>query len=669
MPYSIQTKDGITIQNIPDDIPRDSQVLKDRVAKIRAENSQPKQPERSTAKGLADAAVRGGGPIAAGAVLGAAAGAPFAGVGAIPGAAAGAGAAALATFVGDPVTRAVNKLFGTSLSTPSEAIGHLMEKAGIGEAETPLERVVQAGAGGAAGASGIAAGAGQLANVAANAGRTNTAAVLGKLAAQPGLQAVSGAGAGTASQVTAENGGGTLAQLAASLAGGLAAPAAVSSAARLASVRNSAIPAEQKAIIDAGKSNNVPVLTSDVLPPESFMSKSLQSVGERIPVAGTGPVRAAQQQAREGSVAAIASQYGKPDYEAIVSSLKGKVGNIKKAAGRVINKAGQNLDTAGPVAPVKTTQAIDDAISKLSRSEVYSPASAPYLQELTDLKATFAGNPTYTNLRESRTALREVMDSVDSVGRSQLPSRTKALFANVYSALKNDMDDFAQANLSQSQLDKLNKANIVYGETAGLLKNTRLKNVLDKGDVKPEVVKSIVFNGQPSEMKTLYESLGTTGRRNVRAAVIDDAASKSVLANGDINPNRFGVELAKADKRLDAFFKGDERDAVKGLTRLLQVTRRGQDAALAPTNGSSAIPYALGAGAIANLAGTLVAGATTGGLARFYESKGVRDMLLKLSNTPRNTPQEGDLLRKLAASAKAAQQQQEAEASRGRPAP
>lgn len=36
MPYSITTKDGITIQNIPDDVPSDSPELKARVAKIRA---------------------------------------------------------------------------------------------------------------------------------------------------------------------------------------------------------------------------------------------------------------------------------------------------------------------------------------------------------------------------------------------------------------------------------------------------------------------------------------------------------------------------------------------------------------------------------------------------------------------------------------------------------
>lgn len=41
MPYQIKTKDGITIRNIPDDVASDSQVLKDRVAAIRAGNMAP----------------------------------------------------------------------------------------------------------------------------------------------------------------------------------------------------------------------------------------------------------------------------------------------------------------------------------------------------------------------------------------------------------------------------------------------------------------------------------------------------------------------------------------------------------------------------------------------------------------------------------------------------
>lgn len=44
MPYAITTRDGITIQNIPDDVPPDSPVLKDRVASLRAQ----KQPDMAS---------------------------------------------------------------------------------------------------------------------------------------------------------------------------------------------------------------------------------------------------------------------------------------------------------------------------------------------------------------------------------------------------------------------------------------------------------------------------------------------------------------------------------------------------------------------------------------------------------------------------------------------
>ena len=45
MPYSIETKDGIVINNIPDDIPHDAPELKARVAQVRAGNLQSSQPK------------------------------------------------------------------------------------------------------------------------------------------------------------------------------------------------------------------------------------------------------------------------------------------------------------------------------------------------------------------------------------------------------------------------------------------------------------------------------------------------------------------------------------------------------------------------------------------------------------------------------------------------
>ena len=52
MPYSIITRDGIQINNIPDDIPRDSDILKQRVEEARLQFEQPQQPEEQEGSGF-----------------------------------------------------------------------------------------------------------------------------------------------------------------------------------------------------------------------------------------------------------------------------------------------------------------------------------------------------------------------------------------------------------------------------------------------------------------------------------------------------------------------------------------------------------------------------------------------------------------------------------------
>ena len=225
MPYSITTKDGITINNIPDDVPSDSPDLKARVAAIRAGGGAgtPEQQElpETTATGLAGAATRGLAPIAAGAALGAAAGAPLAGVGAIPGALAGAGAAGLAQLVGDPLVSGINNLLGTRYKAPSDAMADLLTRLGVPQADTEAERIVQSIASGAAGSGGIAA-AGQAIQRLAGPASQTLQKVGEFLGAGPKLQTVSGATAGGASQIASEMGASPGEQLAAGLIGGIA---------------------------------------------------------------------------------------------------------------------------------------------------------------------------------------------------------------------------------------------------------------------------------------------------------------------------------------------------------------------------------------------------------------------------------------------------------------
>lgn len=178
-------------------------------------------PTETTAAGITGAVTRGLALPAAGAALGAAAGAPFAGVGAIPGAIAGAGAATVAGLVGDPIVGAINSLFGTQYTLPTDAMADMLSRIGVPEARTQAERIVQATAAGAAGAGGTVA-AGQALQAAAGAARPITQQVARMVASQPALQVAGGAGAGIAGQAAQEAGAGTLGQLAATLGGAMA---------------------------------------------------------------------------------------------------------------------------------------------------------------------------------------------------------------------------------------------------------------------------------------------------------------------------------------------------------------------------------------------------------------------------------------------------------------
>ena len=185
----------------------------------------------TTATGLAGAATRGLALPAAGAMLGAAIGAPFLGVGAIPGAIAGAGAATLAGLVADPVVGSINSLFGTKYTMPTDALEDLLTRVGVAEPRTAAERIVQTTTAGASGsAGGIAAGqalqaAGRVPAVAKtleDIGSPVTREVGRLLATTPGLQTLTGATGAAAGGVAKESGAGPLGQIGATIVGAVA---------------------------------------------------------------------------------------------------------------------------------------------------------------------------------------------------------------------------------------------------------------------------------------------------------------------------------------------------------------------------------------------------------------------------------------------------------------
>jgi hypothetical protein len=162
---------------------------------------------------------------------------------------------------------------------------------------------------------------------------------------------------------------------------------------------------------------------------------------------------------------------------------------------------------------------------------------------------------------------------------------------------------------------------------------------LDKGDVTPESVKQMLFSQNPSEQKLLYQSLTSEGRQNARAAIVSKVVDNVSKRQAGLTPNSFSTELKKFGPQIDTFFKGKEKTQLEGLGRVLEATRRAQDASITTPTGQSLIGGLSATGLILDPVATLGTAGTIGGLSRIYESAPVRNALLKLGSTPKSSPQ------------------------------
>ena len=576
------------------------------------------EPE-STAGGMFGAVTRGLAPAALGAGLGFMTGAGP------PGALAGAALTTLGPIVGDPIVDGINKLLGTDFSTPTEALNNLLTAAGVPEPETAAERIVQSAAGGVGGAGGAIG----LGRTMANSTVPLIAAVGDALAAQPATQIVGGGTGAAGSQTAAEAGGGPMAQLASGLAfgtlGGVAAP------------RGPRAPLP--AIVQEARDANIPLMTSDVLPPGTFAGRTARVTGERIPIAGTGPVREAQQNARVAAVRDIVTDYGAADADAlpdlIVADLaQRRSADIQRYTGsknEVINR----LASAGPVPLQATMQRIGSQIADLrSRRTAVADEAADELERImNDIQGR--------NLFELEAYRKDVLgnvfrnDPANQISPGARDVGAKALRA-IYDPVRQDMGDFIRQNGQRRDYDRWTVANRRLSEEANEMQKQSLARVLKTGNATPEVVNNLLFSSKPSDVAALYRNLSPQGRAMARQAIIARAAARATSAGEEVvSPTRFANEVRNLGRSVGVFFNGDDLIRLQGLTRVLNATRRAGEANVFPTTGAQTyLPTLItgGVGAFGGV-GALAAGAGIGLVARLYESPAVRNLLLQASRT------------------------------------
>lgn len=389
-------------------------------------------------------------------------------------------------------------------------------------------------------------------------------------------------------------------------------------------VRGAISPEAQQAIRFAN-SADVPLHTTDVLPPNSRVGRMAQTTAENIPFAGTSSMRANQQEARSQLVDEFASRFGEYDPSIVIGSLKAKTSGIRKAAGNRLEQV-QSAMTGVNIQPTRAIQQIDDEIGKLQKlGQVADTDTISKLQAYRNELAK--GDVNLEQLSRLRTQFR-----MDVRGeRTQMPPPAEAAVQRVYRAMTGDIDNSIGQNLGNDTLRRYKQANAVYADEASKLQNTRLKNVLMKGDLTPEVVNNMLFSKNKSEVQNLYRSVGQVGRAQMRNGIIGKAMEKS---GG--SPDQFLRQVNLMSTQTGIAFKGRDAAYLKGLKNYLESTKRAGQAGVTTPTGQQTIPFILGIGTVTNPALVGVGGGY-GLLARMYESEPARNAMLRLANTPRGS--------------------------------
>lgn len=416
-------------------------------------------------------------------------------------------------------------------------------------------------------------------------------------------------------------------------------------------------------LVREAKDAGIRVLTSDVKPPRTFVGKSAQAIGERIPISGTGGVREAQQAERIAAVKSVAQDYGATADELAPPVIDGVAKDLADTRGALVKKLTAQKNAVidklqGAVPAPKATTAINEQIARLTG--INSDAYAPVIAKLQNFRDQIASGKTLSQIEGNRKLLGDMFS--DPSLASIRGDGEKAVNA-IYAPLREDMGAFIKTNGDPADFSRWKGANDQLAGLAGKLKNTALKRALATSEITPENVARLLFSTKPSDVRLLYDSLSPTGQTKAQSAIIQRAVEKAGGVD-NISPDRFATQIKNLGGQIGVFFSGKDLARVSGLGRVLSATQRASQAAIGPPTGVQAVPYAMGAGftSLFGLPGGISAAAGTGLLARAYESAPVRDLLLKLGRTKPGGPQEKMLLKRAVTAVNAALQKHVPEA-------
>ncbi|WP_338518895.1 DNA transfer protein [Erwinia aphidicola] len=392
-----------------------------------------------------------------------------------------------------------------------------------------------------------------------------------------------------------------------------------------------------KQLIDTAEGMGVTPMTSDIAVPVQDLgafAKGAVQGGEGA-ILGTGTRRAEQQSTRSQLVSNYLDRFGEYNPNDVVKSLTANLQFRRTAAGSVLDDITSKMGSA-PVETTNAVSAVDTSIARLEK--LGTSADQNLLNTLKNLKGelTQGNGIDFDLLKQHRTAFRSNVQGDAMV----FPNQAKATTNMIESAMTRDLRNSVAKSLGPQEAARYIKANSDYANVYNKVLNKKIATNLNNAtsQATPELINSVVYSRNASDIKRIWPALDERGRDAVRAAYI----SKISDAVGD-SPAKFLTQVDKLKKQaggevFNTVFSGRHMKELNALNDVLDITRRADAASVVTQTGQAlANPVRLGS-AVVSQGSSLAAEAGYGLMTRVYESKPVRNALLRLSNTKPGTP-------------------------------
>lgn len=374
-------------------------------------------------------------------------------------------------------------------------------------------------------------------------------------------------------------------------------------------------------------------MTSDMIKPGNAFTKGLVQGGEGA-LLGSGAQRESQQAARSKAVSNYLDKFGEYNPDDVVKSLTSNLKGRRDVAGKTLEGITQKMGSA-PVETSNAVTAIDDSLAKLNR--LGTSADKNLVSTLENLKSELSNpNIDFDLLKQHRTAFRSNVQGDAMV----FPDQAKAITNRIENAMTRDLRGAVGKNLGPQEAANYIKANSDYSNIYNKVLNKKIANNLNKAtnEATPELINSVVYSRNASDIKRIWPALDEKGKDAMRAAYISRISEKT---GG--SPAKFLTEVNKLKRQsggeiYNTIFSGKHMKELDALHEVLSETSRADAANVVTQTGQAlANPLRVGAG-VASLGTSLAAEGGYGLVMRIYESKPARNALLRLANTKPGTP-------------------------------